>query len=73
MSPTQPSAKPVRKRATTSTSTAKRGTTAARPRARRRKPTHGEISERAYFIYLEEGTTDEFGNWMRAEHELMVA
>jgi hypothetical protein len=73
MTSTDQSAKLVRKRAGASTARAKRRTTAARPRARRRKPTHGEISERAYFIYLEEGTTDEFGNWLRAEHELMVA
>ena len=46
--------------------------TSTRSRSRRRRPTHGEISERAYFIYLE-GGTDEFGNWLRAERELMAA
>ena len=47
--------------------------TAGTPRTRRRKPTHSEISERAYFIYLEEGASDEFGNWLRAERELAAA
>ena len=40
---------------------------------RRRKPTHGEISVRAYFIHLEEPGTDELGNWLRAERELTPA
>ena len=54
---------PARKRATT-----------AKPRtARRRKPSHAEISERAYFISLQDGGTDEFGNWLRAERELTAA
>ena len=44
--------------------------TATKPRTRRRMPTHAQISERAYFIYLEEGSRDEFGNWLRAEREL---
>ncbi len=43
---------------------------ATKPRTRRRRPTHAQISERAYFIYLEEGSRDEFGNWLRAEREL---
>lgn len=74
-----PTEKPSRKRAATTarkraTSTARNGAAIApRPRRRRRPPTHGEISQRAYFIYLEEGTTDEFGNWLRAERELTAA
>jgi Protein of unknown function (DUF2934) len=44
-----------------------------RPRARRRKPSHDEISERAYFIHVEEGEGDQFGNWLRAERELTTA
>jgi Protein of unknown function (DUF2934) len=48
-------------------------TTAAKPRARRRTPSHAQISERAYFIYLDEGNGDEFGNWLRAERELAAA
>ena len=43
------------------------------PRTRRRKPTHRDISRRAYFIHLEEPGSDELGNWLRAERELMPA
>jgi hypothetical protein len=39
----------------------------------RYEPTHGEISERAYFIALEQGSADEIGNWLRAERELAAA
>jgi hypothetical protein len=48
-------------------------TTAAKPGTRRRKPTHGQIAKRAYYISLQDGGTDEFGNWLRAEHELTAA
>ena len=41
--------------------------------AERCEPTHGEISERAYFIALEQGGADELGNWLRAERELAAA
>jgi hypothetical protein len=44
-----------------------------RPKAKRRKPNHSEISERAYFIHLEEDDCDELGNWLRAERELAAA
>ena len=37
------------------------------------EPTHAEISERAYFIALEQGGADELGNWLRAERELAAA
>ena len=40
------------------------------PRTRRRKPSHGEIAERAYFIHLEDGQSDRLANWLRAEREL---
>ena len=62
--------------------TAKRATKAdsadkpASPRTRatrRRKPSHEEIAERAYFIHREEGGDDELGHWLRAERELMAA
>jgi hypothetical protein len=36
----------------------------------RPKPTHDEISVRAYFLYLETPESDEVGNWLRAEREL---
>ena len=42
-------------------------------RARRRKPSHGEIAERAYFIHLEESERDQVANWLRAERELAAA
>jgi len=29
--------------------------------------------ERAYFIHLEDGDSDELGNWLRAERELSAA
>lgn len=34
---------------------------------------HDEIAKRAYFIYLDEGHSDEMGNWLRAERELATA
>lgn len=37
------------------------------------EPSHAEISERAYFIALEQGGTDVLGNWLRAERELAAA
>ena len=44
------------------------------PRTRRRsKPNHGEIAERAYFIHLEDGESDQLANWLRAERELAAA
>ena len=43
------------------------------PRTRRRKPSHGEIAERAYFIHLEGGESDQLANWLRAERELAAA
>ena len=42
-------------------------------RTRRRKPSHGEIAERAYFIHLEDGESDQLANWLRAERELAAA
>jgi Protein of unknown function (DUF2934) len=54
--------KPVTRRARTTKSKAKRP-----------EPSHAEIAERAYFISLQEGTSDEFENWVRAERELTAA
>ena len=45
-------------------------TSSPKPRARRREPSHHEISQRAYFIHLEDGDCDELGNWLRAQREL---
>jgi len=50
-----------------------RRTRARKPKAEPRRPTQGEIAERAYFLYLEESGTDELGNWLRAEAELTAA
>lgn len=61
-------AKPARKRATTPRAAGARTRT-----ARRRSPSHSEIAERAYFISLEPGAADPFGNWLRAERELAAA
>jgi Protein of unknown function (DUF2934) len=43
------------------------------PRTRRRKPSHGEIAQRAYFIHLHDGEPDPLANWLRAERELAAA
>jgi len=45
----------------------------SRPRTRRRKPSHREIAERAYFIHLEDGECDQVANWLRAERQLAAA
>jgi len=42
------------------------------PRTSGHPPTYNEISQRAYFISLEEGG-DEVANWLRAEGELTMA
>jgi hypothetical protein len=51
----------------------KRRTTTSRPKSRSHKPPHDAIAERAYFIHLEEGSSDEVANWLRAERELRAA
>jgi hypothetical protein len=56
------------------TKPAVRRTRARKPKTEPRRPTHGEIAERAYFIHLEQQSdTDELGNWLRAEAELSAA
>ena len=52
---------------------ASKPTSSRKPTTRRRQPDQGEISKRAYFIHLEEGGSDQLGNWLRAERELMTA
>jgi hypothetical protein len=44
-----------------------------KPKTTARKPSHDEISLRAYFLSLEAPGTDEMGNWLRAERELKAA
>ena len=48
-------------------------TQGSEPKASGPKPTHDEISVRAYFLYLEGPESDELGNWLRAERELTSA
>ncbi len=68
---TEKTAKPARKPATTRRKlpTARRRTTATAVRT----PNHSAISERAYYIHLDEGGNDELANWLRAERELTRA
>jgi hypothetical protein len=55
----------------------RRRTRVARPKpvavSTQRELSHAEISERAYFIALEQGSADELGTWLRAERELAAA
>ena len=46
---------------------------ARKPKAKSSQPGHDEIAERAYFIHLEQGGSDELANWLRAERELKAA
>jgi hypothetical protein len=56
------------------TKTVRRRIRAAKPKPpERHMPSHAEISERAYFIHLEEGGRYELSNWLRAETELTAA
>ena len=69
---TEKTAKPAAKR--TAKPTAKRARTrTTKPKTKRGTPEHGQIAERAYFIHLESGQSDDFGNWLRAERELTTA
>ena len=54
------SVKPARKRATTAQVKVKHA-----PRVE-----HAEIAQRAYYIHLDEGCSNELDNWLRAEREL---
>ena len=44
-----------------------------RAKTARRTPSHDEISERAYYIHLQERGSDDLANWLRAERELTLA
>jgi hypothetical protein len=53
---------------------ASKPTSSRNPKMRRRQLDQGEISKRAYFIHLEEGSgSDQLKNWLRAERELTTA
>jgi Protein of unknown function (DUF2934) len=45
----------------------------ARAKAKPSQPGHDEIAERAYFIHLEQGSSDELASWLRAERERKAA
>lgn len=64
---------PAQPKPSTVKAPAKKRTTTPKARSRSRKPPHDAIAERAYFIHLEEGTSDEVANWLRAEQELRAA
>ena len=64
---------PAQAKSSTAKAPAKKRTSAPKTRTRSRKPAHGKIAERAYFIHIEEGNSDDLANWLRAERELMAA
>ena len=64
---------PAQPKSSTAKAPAKKRTPTSKSRAKSRKPPHDAIAERAYFIHLQEGTSDEVANWLRAERELMAA
>jgi hypothetical protein len=51
----------------------RRRTRVRKPKTEQPRPSHREISDRAYFIYLERGERDDLANWLRAEQELTAA
>jgi len=63
----------TRKQAARADKPAKARSSARKPRAKRRSPEHAMIAERAYFIHLQSGESDEVANWLQAERELAVA
>jgi hypothetical protein len=57
------------------TKTVRRRVRAAKPKAAPQpsRPSHAEISERAYYIHIQGGERDDLANWLRAESELAAA
>jgi hypothetical protein len=53
--------------------TVSRRVRSTKSKTKRPEPSHADIAERAYFISLQEGASDEFENWVRAERELTAA
>jgi hypothetical protein len=53
--------------------TVSRRVRSTKSKAKRPTPSHADIAERAYFISLEAGASDELENWVRAERELTAA
>jgi hypothetical protein len=64
---------PAKSSSTAKTATTTSSTTRRRRSTKQSQPDHGQIAERAYFIHLEEGSSDELANWLRAERELTPA
>ncbi len=64
---------PARSAKPADASKSRRSATRKRPlsaHASVKPPDHGAIAERAYFIHLKEGSSDQLANWLRAEREL---
>jgi len=53
--------------------TVSRRVRSTKSKAQRDEPSEAAIAERAYFIYREEGGSDQLENWVRAERELTAA
>lgn len=64
---------PAQPKSSSAKAPAKKRSATSKPKPRSRKPPHDAIAERAYFIHLEEGSSDEVSNWLRAEQELRAA
>jgi hypothetical protein len=58
---------------TTTSKRTSKPTRSRKPKTAPRRPDQDAISARAYFIHLEEGGSDQLGNWLRAERELTAA
>ena len=69
----QKSAKPVRKRATAAAAKTKTTARTKSSRTRARAVDRDDIATRAYYIHLQEGSSNDMENWLRAERELTAA
>jgi Protein of unknown function (DUF2934) len=70
--PTKATAKPAKPAAEPAKPAAKRIRSTKRKTALP-TPDHGEIAQRAYFIHLDAGGSDQLANWLQAERELTAA
>jgi len=67
------SAKPVRKRATAAAAKTKTKANTKRSPTRARAVDRDDVATRAYYIHLEDGSSNDLENWLRAERELTAA
>jgi hypothetical protein len=67
------SAKPVGKRATAAAAKTRTTAKTKSRRTRARALDRDDIATRAYYIHLEEGSSNDMENWLRAERELTAA